>query len=34
MSSKLKAKMESIKIHHGYMTGPPQINDTMAAFQK
>ena len=34
MSSNLKTRLTELDISHGYMTGPPQINETMAAFKR
>ena len=34
MSTNLKVALSRANVHHGYMTGPPQINNTMAAFKR
>jgi len=34
MSTNLKMALSHANVEHGYMTGPPQINNTMAAFKR
>ncbi|CBY39627.1 unnamed protein product [Oikopleura dioica] len=34
MTSNLKSRLKELNINHGYITGPPQINNTMAAFRR